>query len=206
MKKLGRPKKRPDERKSRPISFRITEDLRDRLEVSRTQGEQVRTLSQEIEFRLGQSFTEAERIDDLFGGWVVATMFRAAADRIRAIEAETGKHWYEDRFTFDNCARFLSLWFARFTPEGESIEPEFDVPSRWAPDEATGSAKSVFTGSRPAPVETHVAIAVESFQNNFKSVMSREIPARRRITANRRVPKHSKKPGTRTKSRKGRSK
>jgi hypothetical protein len=121
--KRGRPPKHRDELKSEPISFRITEDLRARLEQSRRKEAPARTLSQEIEARLLLSFGEPQRIEDLLGGRTTSALLRAIAEHIRGIEASTGKTWWQDRYTHEQCCMLVAEMLRAFAPKGRRVVP-----------------------------------------------------------------------------------
>ena len=96
--KPGRPPSGPYEDKRKTLSTRITAGLRECLEeAAEATG---RSLSQEIEFRLEQSFLRETAQYEAFGGEHVDALMRVLGNAVRLIEATGGKKWQEDRETF----------------------------------------------------------------------------------------------------------
>src|SRR5437879_4203837 len=107
--KRGRPPKSDAERKSGPISVRLTPRLRERLEQRLRDSDGQRTLSQEIEGLLRRALEEDDRINDWFGGSTNRWLFQTMARQIPHIERIINgadingipkKRWWEDAFTF----------------------------------------------------------------------------------------------------------
>ena len=94
----GRPPLGPDEGKRSVLNARITTRLRANLEMAAA--ETGRSLSQEIEFRLEQSFLRETAQHEAFGGEHVDALMRVLGNAVRLIEATGGKKWQEDRETF----------------------------------------------------------------------------------------------------------
>ena len=87
---VGRPRKDEDSRKSAHLSIRISAKVRAALDEARRQPEGKRSLSQEIELRLLQSFEMDEQIKKRFGGNHTYLHFaNSTAERIRSIETST---------------------------------------------------------------------------------------------------------------------
>lgn len=76
-----------------PLSFRISHDLRQRLE--RAAAETGRSQTQEIEWRLEQSFKTQDDIYEQFGGEARYRVFRAMADTMTAIEVMSSAAPYD---------------------------------------------------------------------------------------------------------------
>ena len=94
----GRPPKGEFHDKRKTLSTRITAGLRDQLEEAAT--ESGRSLSQEIELRLMQSFEKEESRWREFGDSRLFYLCRAFAMSIRLEEAKTKKSMFEDAETF----------------------------------------------------------------------------------------------------------
>jgi hypothetical protein len=182
MKKRGRPPKPADELKAAPISFRITEDLRNRLEDARHTESPPRTLSQEIEARLLRSFGETQRTEDAFGGRTTHALLLALAVQIRAIEVATGKRWWQDRYTYDECLALTTKLFSFYQPKGRRTPPR---DPRGSAD--FGGPGHRTAASRTIPGETYALIAQASLIHAFNG----DVPTRPgfKAMANALVPK-----------------
>ena len=123
----ARAKLPPGEGKRTPLNMRTTRELRERLE--REAADSGRSLAQEVEFRLEQSFAEeksqAEFSDERvravyaqFGTLETFLVARMLANAIHTIEAVTGKNWMDDpeahRQTQEACKNILDA----FRPPG----------------------------------------------------------------------------------------
>ena len=83
------------------LSTRITADLRDRLEnAAKKSG---RTLSQEIENRLRQTFVEEQQMIDRFGSERTARVLQVVANVLEGVRNHENPdaEWLDDRRTFD---------------------------------------------------------------------------------------------------------
>jgi hypothetical protein len=169
--------------KGSTLSARITNSTRERLDNSAR--ENGTSISQEVETRLLMSFEEAQRVEDAFGGRTTSAFLRVLAEQIRAIEAESGKHWWEDRYTFDKCVEVISLLMAAFLPKGKSRVP----PTRSTT--FPGTSVMMPTGG-PLPAATHVLMALSSLRDIFNS----DSPAPARVVAAALVPKLARKRGS----------
>jgi hypothetical protein len=134
MAKRGRPPKDDAIRKSEPISIRLTSDLRARLEDERKDKVPERTLSQEIEQRIRESFDLGQTIKQLLGGADHYWLLRVVAELIVSIEYQTGRHFLKDRFTFDQVKTAINTVLDHWKPSGPSSLPErlnvhFDEPT-----------------------------------------------------------------------------
>lgn len=125
MAQRGRPPKDKTIRKSEPVSIRLTPYLRDRLEAERTSADPQRTLSQEIELRLRESFDFDKAIQKLLGGNDYhCALLRFVAEVIVIIEVQTGLHFVRDRFTFDHVKAAINTILDRFKPSTRSSLPD----------------------------------------------------------------------------------
>jgi hypothetical protein len=120
----GRPAKDEASRKSEPVSIRLTPDLRTRLESERLSADPQRTLSQEIELRIRESFDLDKSIKQLLGGADHYWLIRILAQQIVVIEHQTARHFWEDRFTFDLVKASTNTILDHFEPAGASSLPE----------------------------------------------------------------------------------
>lgn len=119
MAKRGRPKKPAAERKLAPIGVRLTPDLRGRLEGAQRKSGR-RSLAEEIEFRLRESFGPRQRIRDAFGGATTCALLHRVAVAMRIVESQTGRRWWEDRFTHQECVEAISAIMEIMRPAGRT--------------------------------------------------------------------------------------
>lgn len=128
--KKGRPAKGPFENKSRALSTRITEKIRTKLDCAAA--DNGRSLSQEIEHRLEQSFRDEQRAEDI-----------ATLEREHHIAHFGGERGYR-------IAAFISMVIARVeTVYGSQIEN--DDATRLAAQEAIEQLLMIITGrSKPS--------------------------------------------------------
>ncbi len=149
----AKPPKRVDRRKT--MSTRLTPETRAKLEAATTKSR--RSLAQEIEFRLEQSFakekSQAEFSDEKvravyapFGKPETFLVARLLANAIHTIEAVTGKNWMDDpeahRQTQEACKNILDAFRP---PGGEGpmgIDPAFGESA--GKDAAINALKSEF--------------------------------------------------------------
>jgi hypothetical protein len=124
MAKRGRPLKDEASRKSEPVSIRLTPELRTYLEAERMSVDPERTLSQEIELRIKESFDFDKSIKHLFGGADLYWLLRLVAEEIVLIEHWTGRDFLTDRFTFDQAKDAVDTIFDHFKSPGVSSPPE----------------------------------------------------------------------------------
>jgi hypothetical protein len=125
MAKRGRPLKDEASRKSEPVSIRLTQELRSRLEAERMSADPERTLSQEIDQRIRESFDLDKSIKKELGGadryyWLL----RLVAQDIVFLEHQTGRRFMEDRFTFDQVIAAINTILDHFKPPEASSPPE----------------------------------------------------------------------------------
>ena len=109
MAKRGRPLKDEASRKSEPVSIRLTQELYSRLEAERMSADPERTLSQEIDQRIRESFDLDKSIKKELGGadryyWLL----RLVAQDIVFLEHQTGRGFMENRFTFDQVIAVIN--------------------------------------------------------------------------------------------------
>lgn len=116
----GRPPAGPMAGKTASLSMRITpatdEALRDAAARSK------RSLSQEAEFRLGQSFTAELKTDEIvraFGGPETFAVLQIAAQCIRQIEIPAGKCWFDDAALVERSIDVVSTLMRTFSPTKE---------------------------------------------------------------------------------------
>jgi hypothetical protein len=118
MTKAGRPPKDPANRRDTRLSVRISTALRNKLKEASE-----RSLSEEVELRLRDSFEMDKEIEKRFGGWATARLLEIIADRIVSIETSTGGtkepggparlRWFSDRFTYDQVRSMIGAPFPR---------------------------------------------------------------------------------------------
>lgn len=131
--RVGRPPKTGVPRDTR-ISIRVSIELLNELKAAaaRHDGERERTLSDEAELRLRESFDPGEKeVVDRFGGPGTQSFLEVAAQHIVALEAACGGlHWYENRFVHDQVRVLLNDMLDRFKPAGTRRPPK-DVAARY---------------------------------------------------------------------------
>jgi hypothetical protein len=125
MAKRGRPLKPEASRKSEPVSIRLTAELRARLDAERTSADPPRTLSQEIEQRIRESFDFDKSIQKLLGGndyhyWLL----RIIAQQMALLEYQTGRRFVKDRYTFNQVKLTINTILDRLKPAGRAAAPE----------------------------------------------------------------------------------
>jgi hypothetical protein len=94
---------------------RTTKQLKERLEQARL--ESGRSLAQEIEHRLEQSFTKEDIAHTAFGGPEEYRIMQLLALAVQQVEAATGKKWTEDFATFHSVDRALRTVLSAFAPD-----------------------------------------------------------------------------------------
>lgn len=121
----GRPKLKDEEKRSEPVGIRLTKQLRTLLEESQQQTG-AKSLSQEIEVRLWQSFTADSNIEKRFGGFATARLLEIIANRIGAIEVTAGgeHRWLDDRFTYDQVRTMIGIVLDHLKPRGRRTMPK----------------------------------------------------------------------------------
>jgi hypothetical protein len=124
MAKRGRPLKDEAGRKSEPVSIRLTPELRTRLEAERMSADPERTLSQEIDLRIRESFDLDLSIKKTLGGADYYWLLRLVAQETVFIEHQTSRRFVEDRFTFDQVKAAINTILDHFKPPGASSPPE----------------------------------------------------------------------------------
>ncbi len=127
-KKRGRPGPKPRGPfvgKRTTFTTRITDNTRLLLNASAQEAD--RSLSQEVEFRLVQSF-QKEKADsavrnailqgvyDSFGNYETFTLMQFAAQAIRAVEHITGKSWRSDPETYHHITDAITRTVAALMP------------------------------------------------------------------------------------------
>jgi predicted DNA-binding protein len=121
----GRPPKSEATRKSEPVSIRLTPELRARLDEERMSDKPSRTLSQEIEMRIEESFYFDNRLKQLLGGAdYYYFLLRILAQQIAFIEHQTGRRFVEDPFAFDQVKAAIDTILDHFKPPGPLSPPE----------------------------------------------------------------------------------
>lgn len=102
------------------LSVRVAPELHQRL--ARVAGG--RTISQEIERRLRQSFEADAEIKSRFGSMFLYQLFRLLAVNIDSIEAQTLGLFPRDRFTYDTVRHCLDTWLDYMRPRGRARVPK----------------------------------------------------------------------------------
>jgi hypothetical protein len=127
--KRGRPPLKAEERRSEPVGIRLTKAVRDQLEKARHSPEGDKTLSQEIELRLRQSFSLEEDIRKRFGGRGTYWILQLIAEAIGLIEKNClgdppQEHWFDDPYTFDQVTSMIDAMLGYLKPRGKRTIPK----------------------------------------------------------------------------------
>ena len=131
MAKRGRPPKGNYAGNSAVLTIRMQPDLRQKLEaVAAGTG---KSLSQEIQFRLKNSFADEQKQDDRFGGPKLHAVFRAMAEIAKEVgptayflknmEPAEGNEWLADPYAFEQVVAGCMKFFAFLRPPGDSTPP-----------------------------------------------------------------------------------
>ena len=93
-KRVGRPSKAPQKGARNSLGLRVTAEMKNRLEAAAAASG--RSQSQEVEFRLEQSFRKEDDGIAALGGSEQHALFRMMAAAAVIIENRTGKSWSSD--------------------------------------------------------------------------------------------------------------
>jgi hypothetical protein len=120
----GRPPKTGVSRDAR-INIRVSLELLEKLRAAAAQHGERRTLSDEAEGRLTESFDRDDEVRVRFGGAGTSSFLEVAAHHIVALEAACGGlHWYENRFVHNQVKVLLNDMLDRFKPAGTNRPPK----------------------------------------------------------------------------------
>ena len=114
-KRRGRPSLPKGEGKRHAIGLRATADLRRKLEEGARQSG--RSLSQEAEFRLENSFRDDGRITETFGGDLAFKIMRALAAVVPVVNSIRGGDWLQDAPVFDDVIGQWLLALMKLRPQ-----------------------------------------------------------------------------------------
>jgi hypothetical protein len=114
-KRRGRPSLPKGEGKRHAIGLRATADLRRKLEEGARQSG--RSLSQEAELRLENSFRDDDRITESFGGDLTFKIMRALAAVVPVMNSLRGADWLSDPVVFDDVVRQWGLALSKLRPQ-----------------------------------------------------------------------------------------
>lgn len=92
--KIGRPRRYASADKRPTLTFRARGDLYEQLKEAALSAE--RSLSEEIEHRLVESFAGVDQFSKLLGGPHNASLVSTIVTAVRLAEIETGKTWRDD--------------------------------------------------------------------------------------------------------------
>jgi hypothetical protein len=128
--------RRPKDQKRIPLSMRITPELRDRLVTEA--GENGRSITQEAEIRLQQSFREQNSLDqaldfkygrDMVGVLLLVEHLFGQAEaecnwtKSLAGQPPAGQYWANDPFVFEQTMRAVVRALDALRPAGDSSGP-----------------------------------------------------------------------------------
>lgn len=119
--------------KTTVFSTRIRPDTRAALKQSAERSG--RSLSQEIEYRLRRSFSEDEKIADVFG-----TRRNYALMRVIASLMEINTEWADDPVTFNELVQSINSFLQSMRPSGGATEHPFGLPSGWEGEDLAARA------------------------------------------------------------------
>jgi hypothetical protein len=123
--KKSRKTRNPAAGKRYPLNMRTTKETRDRIEsAARASG---RSLVQEVEHRLEQSFQDDDRLTEAFGGELAFKLMRALAGFATVLSGRRNKDWLRDQGVFDEV---VSQWIGAMR-ELRPPDPAHDVPHIW---------------------------------------------------------------------------
>lgn len=130
----GRPKLKAEDRRSEPISVRLTPALRKQLEEARHSPDISHTLSQEIELRLRRSFAIDNEIAKKFGSPATYAFLRIVATGIQDL-CPDDRLWLDDRFVFDQVTVMINALLSNLRPGGKSMKEYDDFSGEEAAEE-----------------------------------------------------------------------
>ena len=119
----AKPPKRVDRRKT--TSTRITPETRAQLEEAAAQSG--RSLAQEMEFRLEQSFRRDDEDLEAWGRRGAKSAWRACAGLANTLAARGEQDWLTDPETFQHVQRATAAILYMVGPEGPKIEGAHDA-------------------------------------------------------------------------------
>jgi TraY domain len=114
-KRRGRPSLPKGEGKRHAIGLRATADLRRKLEEGAKQSG--RSLSQEAEFRLENSYRDDDRIAESFGGDLTFKIMRALAAIVLVMNSLRGEDWLSNPVVFDDVVNQWLLTLTKLGPK-----------------------------------------------------------------------------------------
>src|SRR5262245_44499005 len=114
-KRIGRPPKAEKERKAVNFTFRSRGQMRERLQEAATASG--RSISEEIEHRLEESF----RSEELYGGPGLSAVFRALSAHIAVAKTQAGDNWEENDQARSRIAQVFADLLATGLPRFYSV-------------------------------------------------------------------------------------
>jgi hypothetical protein len=117
-KRIGRPPKSEEDRRDVNFTFRSRGQMRERLKTAADAAR--RSISEEIEYRLENSFRE----DDRYGGPYLSAVFRLLADYKALAEAKAGAPWKEGDRVRNEIAQVFTELLAHELPGFHSVTIE----------------------------------------------------------------------------------
>jgi Arc-like DNA binding domain len=117
-KRIGRPPKSEEDRKAVNFTFRSRGQMRDLLQAAAAASK--RSISEEIEYRLQNSFRE----EDSYGGPRLSAVFRLLADYKALAEAKAGEPWTESDRLRDEIGKAFVELIAKEIPGFYSVHIE----------------------------------------------------------------------------------
>jgi hypothetical protein len=172
----GRPPKDAASRRGVQISFRVSQSLREQLEVARREGESERSLSAEIELRLRRSFDGDADVQKHFSSSRLYWLSRYIARDIVHIEESTGPEarWLDDPFVYDEVRAYIDTLFDHMRrPRGRKR-----VPKQLAMEPHFGKSMALLTiyELRGAPRDPDFFNALQGVRNTINSLAKHPSP------------------------------
>jgi hypothetical protein len=125
-----------EDRRTEPVTIRLSKSLRAQLEQSRKSSNAGRSLSHEIELRLKQSFDLDGQIKKRFGSTGTYWILQLIANGILLLENNVNRgrddlRWLDDRFMFEQVEAIAATVFDHFRPTGKRTRPAHMRDERW---------------------------------------------------------------------------
>ncbi|TSE03754.1 hypothetical protein C1D09_025355 [Mesorhizobium intechi] len=131
----GRPKREPEPGERVHLGFRVTPDMKARVESAAS--DSGRSISQEAEYRLERSFERADLLADVLSttfGPELGGVLMMIGSAMRDVGGQAGfagtftlegaQQWFDNPYAFDQAVAAANRIFEALRPEGEPKAPE----------------------------------------------------------------------------------
>lgn len=129
-KRRGRKSLPEGEGKRVPLNMRTTQDVRDRLEAAATLSG--RSLAQEVERRLEQSFETKQTKSERYGGEHNVALLECLGFLIKGVEHMCGGTWASDPFAHQQVQSAIATLLEAFAPPPTEGPPPFRLVEQLA--------------------------------------------------------------------------